>query len=232
VDLMQDRARRQIDLIVAHELGLAKNALASRVDLARQSQSARGMLRSGNTIIACINVMESLGETFLRDVKRKVRAVCCDLDGFALFSKAMDDFLGNCDQELAKVVLMIGMGGPESIAIQRAARERLEAVRTNINARLAIARFDFEQAEKPSHDKSLLAAPQVTKKKGGRLPAEFWDDMWAAIAVALYDGTLQPKRQSDIERAMLDWLSENGHSAAPSTVRGRARRLWDRMLKD
>ena len=67
-------------------------------------------------------------------------------------------------------------------------------------------------------------------KPGGRPPAAFWDDLWAAIAVALYVGELVPKTQADIEGAMADWLEGNGHSAAESTIRARARRLWDGIV--
>lgn len=72
----------------------------------------------------------------------------------------------------------------------------------------------------------------IEPRKGGRPPSEFWDDMWAAIAAALYDGTLNPKTQADVERAMTEWISANGSSAANSTVRARARRLWDRVSRD
>lgn len=71
--------------------------------------------------------------------------------------------------------------------------------------------------------------PAKAPGKGGRPPAEFWDDMWAAVATALYDGTLTAKTQADVERAMAEWIEANGYSAADSTVRARARRLWDRL---
>ncbi len=32
--------------------------------------------------------------------------------------------------------------------------------------------------------------------------AAHWDEMWAAVAVMLYTGDLQPRTQADIERAM------------------------------
>ena len=68
--------------------------------------------------------------------------------------------------------------------------------------------------------------PGPTSSKAGRPPAEWWDDMWIEICRRLYVGDLQPKRQADVENAMNDWIAANGNSAAPSTVRSRARKLW------
>ncbi|MET4323713.1 hypothetical protein [Bradyrhizobium sp. RT5a] len=67
--------------------------------------------------------------------------------------------------------------------------------------------------------------------KGRRPPADWWDDLWIEIARQLYVGDLKPKRQADIENAMSDWLSRRGSGAATSTIRERARRLWQ-VIKD
>jgi len=62
---------------------------------------------------------------------------------------------------------------------------------------------------------------------GGRPPAAFWDDMSNAIWGDIYRGALIPKRQADIERAMLDWAEANGHDASVSAVRPRARKMFE-----
>ena len=69
----------------------------------------------------------------------------------------------------------------------------------------------------------------VTQEKRGRPPAKWWDEMWVAIAIQLYTGDLQPKKQADIEKAMLDWVASRGESAAPDTIRVRARKLWNAL---
>ncbi|WP_196232981.1 hypothetical protein [Sphingomonas segetis] len=51
------------------------------------------------------------------------------------------------------------------------------------------------------------------------------------MARQLYGGDLQPKRQADIEKAMHDWLSANGHTAGETQVRERARKLWQTIEK-
>jgi hypothetical protein len=42
----------------------------------------------------------------------------------------------------------------------------------------------------------------------------------------LYGGHLIPSKQADIENAMHQWLSDHNESAAQSTIRDRARKLW------
>lgn len=61
---------------------------------------------------------------------------------------------------------------------------------------------------------------------GGRPPKSWWDDLWIDIARQLYNGDLKPVRQADIERAMSDWVTANGHDASPSTLKPRAAKLW------
>jgi hypothetical protein len=78
----------------------------------------------------------------------------------------------------------------------------------------------------PNTETTTSTLTSANRPKGGRPAAEWWDDLWVEICRQLYVGDLQPKSQGDIERAMLDWLATKGQSAAHSTVRGRARKLW------
>ena len=78
-----------------------------------------------------------------------------------------------------------------------------------------------------------LAAPTRTltdaskgPAAGGRPPAAWWDDLWVEICRQLYVGDLKPKRQADVVTAMLKWVSANGHEAAETTIKERARKLW------
>jgi hypothetical protein len=67
--------------------------------------------------------------------------------------------------------------------------------------------------------------------KGGRPKADWWEDLWIEICRQLYVGDLKPKTQADIERAMLQWISDQDKSAGGTTVRDRASKLW-RAIKD
>lgn len=83
-----------------------------------------------------------------------------------------------------------------------------------------------ERATKPQ---ALLPQPTArpVQSTGGRPPKPFWDPLWASVAAQLYNGDLKPKRQADIERAMLDWLDANDHDAGETVVRTKAKLLWD-----
>lgn len=69
------------------------------------------------------------------------------------------------------------------------------------------------------------------KPRGGRRPANWWDDLWAEIGAQIYLGDLKPECQADIEGAMLDWIEGQGFSASQSTVRERARKLFKAIEK-
>jgi len=62
--------------------------------------------------------------------------------------------------------------------------------------------------------------------KGGRPPAEWWDDLWIEIFRQIWLGDLKPKVQADIEDAMMTWAVSKDHNPATSTIRARARKLW------
>lgn len=70
------------------------------------------------------------------------------------------------------------------------------------------------------------------KKNGGRQPAEWWDRLWIEICRQLYCGELIPKKQSDLEKAMLDWLATQDENPSVSTIRTRARPLWDAISQE
>jgi hypothetical protein len=72
----------------------------------------------------------------------------------------------------------------------------------------------------------------VAKGEGGRPKARWSDDLWIEMCRQLYEGDLKPKKQSDIKRAMMDWLSTHGEEPAESTIKDRARKLWAVIGKD
>ena len=68
--------------------------------------------------------------------------------------------------------------------------------------------------------------PEQPKGQKGRSPAIWWEDCLIAMFVAIYSNDLKLNKQADLEKAMADWISINGHSATDSTVRIRASKLW------
>jgi hypothetical protein len=74
-------------------------------------------------------------------------------------------------------------------------------------------------------------APAATpaRERGGRPRKDFWDELWVDICVQIYEAKLIPKRQADIEKAMLDWATKHGHDLSEATVRPRAKMLFSRL---
>lgn len=229
---MNDREREQLNLIVTHGLVTRKRALDERIDTVFADHSAKGRLHSGATVKVSVRVMHEIADDLLSDIGAKAKAIVSDKDAFDLVSTAANDFLDHCaDSQLPPVIKMANgrlQGSPDG-SVVRASHALFDDVRADINAKLAILAFDFGGTA-PAPIIAPMASPVPSPaKKGGRPPAEFWDDMWAAIAAALYNGALVPKSQADVERAMLEWIEGNDYSAVQSTVRARARRLWDRI---
>lgn len=75
------------------------------------------------------------------------------------------------------------------------------------------------------------ASPTSRGPSGGRPAAAWWDDLWIEMCRKLWTGELQPKKQSDIKSAMMNWASVQGHDPADSTIRARARKLWTVLKK-
>jgi hypothetical protein len=68
--------------------------------------------------------------------------------------------------------------------------------------------------------------------QGGRPPANWWEDLIIDIFAKIYRGDLKPERQSHVEDAMNDWLVAHSHSASGSTVRKRARKVWEAVNRE
>jgi len=92
---------------------------------------------------------------------------------------------------------------------------------------VSLLRADIEKMIRTGPPSPAAAqAPAVpTATAGGRPPADWWDDLWIEICRQLYAGELIPKKQSDIEGAMKDWLATRGEHPSDSTLRPRARKL-------
>ncbi len=79
----------------------------------------------------------------------------------------------------------------------------------------------------------INAAPKVAPTPAGlrgRPRGGHWEDMLIEMARRIHFGDFKPAKQANLERAMLDWLSENGHPGDESTVRLRASKLFKAMM--
>jgi hypothetical protein len=69
--------------------------------------------------------------------------------------------------------------------------------------------------------------PKPKQHPRGRTPNAWWADAWLEIACQLFTGDLQPDKQADIENALLQWASDNGHEMSERTARTAAQKLWN-----
>jgi hypothetical protein len=85
----------------------------------------------------------------------------------------------------------------------------------------------YPPVRQPTATSDPLPDPRQTP--GGRPPASFWDDLWCSVWGQIYRGDLKPKLQADVEKAMLEWASAHGHEPSHSTIRSRARKLFQAL---
>lgn len=231
--------RTQVQKILEYRSASAKREFEQRRTAVYADHSAKGCLQSGATIRAVIRIMEEIGAEFLTEIIGQVSAVAQDVEAFAALRGSFDELWNWLASELASTVnIAAGRHATDdrSDSASRAAEALLDKSRGLVGQKLELYRFTFTRAAPAEPSKPIKASESLKveavatcRPKGGRPIAQHWDDMWAATAVALFTGDLKPKSQADIEGAMLTWLEDNGFSAATSTVRGRARRLWDRL---
>lgn len=79
---------------------------------------------------------------------------------------------------------------------------------------------------------TVAAASQQPAPNGGRPPADWWEDCIIHVAFQYFRADIKPKTQADVERAMQEWITGRGYEIAPSTVRARARKLWQAIKTD
>lgn len=80
------------------------------------------------------------------------------------------------------------------------------------------------------HSAQRASTSASVANPGGRPRKEFWDVLWCAVWGQVYRAELIPRRQADVERAMLDWAEANDHDVSESTIRPLARKMHVEML--
>lgn len=78
--------------------------------------------------------------------------------------------------------------------------------------------------KKPEPEKPAPILPDLGK--GGRPRKEWWDDFWIEICRQIYDNELNPKTQADLERAMFEWVENQGFDVGETTIKAAAKKLF------
>ena len=93
-------------------------------------------------------------------------------------------------------------------------------------------RADIEKLIPPESAAQPVLPSPPSPAAGGRPPADWWEDLLIEICFQHFRGDLKPKVQADIERAMQEWITTKGYEAASSTVRTRARKVWQAIKSE
>jgi hypothetical protein len=216
---------RHVELALQDAVRDYKQALNGLLQAMYADHASKGRLQSGATVRAAIRIMDDLACDAVQSTAATVRDISRDADAIVAFRTAMSDLIEFFRDEMPTVVRMASGRMPcePNSSVEAAALTLFSEMESKIERKIGIA--EFQLSPQPGDQTSPTATERISKT--GRRPAPFWDDMWASIACDLYEGDLKPQTQADVELAMLRWIEDNGYSAAVSTVRARARRLWD-----
>ena len=219
---MNDGERQQIDRLSARAKDRSVRDFAAQLKIIYADHSAKGLLRSGATIKAAIRQMEASIRQEMTSLLDEVGAVSRSEDAYAEIVSTVQAILAAVAEELPNVIRLAGQG-PGSRA-GSAALDLYYTMKSDIEADLVIARHGFVSGEVTP---PVAASP--AKNRGGKPLAAHWDEMWADIAVQLWNGDLSPRKQADIKRAMDDWFITNKIEVGDTAVIERARRLWQKI---
>lgn len=231
---MEQELARQIALILEHESERAFREAHDSDQSMLAQHSAKGVLQSGGTVKRAIKICSEIAHRVLDDLLASIGKVDKSQEAFDLLRQGFEAFLARLEQEELLYVARVssGRGRKEPDANLWEATLREFAVhKVELARRLDLASFDFRSAPKMeleavANDRNLKLR---AKNKGGKPLAKHWDAMWAAMAVELWTGGLDPKSQADIKAAMFNWFNEAEIDVGDTALTQRARQLWQAM---
>lgn len=231
--------RSQIRLILEHLCSETLRKTEQTQKALYAEHSARGVLGSGATVKRTIENIEIKAGELVEQAVDQVAAVAQDMDAFTVIVSSVTAIFRGFEPHVTKAVSLAIRGGDAGFESVRSAGDtRFVEMRSRIFKQLEIHRFSFTKPSAGDLAAQRLrifgAAPQqaVTTSKrntGGKPLAEHWDKMWAAIAVTLWTGALQPKSQADVKAAMFDWFNKAELEVGDTALTQRARQLWQAM---
>lgn len=233
---MDTSERQQIRLILDDALDNSKCSFAESLKALYAKSSASGTLRSGKTLKQIADLLEKEGEKFISSTLDTISSVAMDTEAFQMFSEQLNHFSNEVRRDLEDDnVVNVCTGQSRSSSAGKAFWDLFNNVFVRLKRQKDIRAFSFTKPAPSSRadfsGSKTAIQKEPLKNNGGKPLAKHWDSMWAAIAVQLYNGDLKPETQADIERAMLDWLTQNEIDAGERTVRNRARSLWQTLIE-
>lgn len=233
---MDTNERQQIRLILEDALDNSHRSIEAGTKELYAQASASGTLRSGNTLKKKIHLLEREGEKFISGTLDKISTVAMDTEAFHMFGEQLEHLLNQARRNIEddRIISHI-TGQSRTSAAGQAFWKLFDGALIRLKRQKDIRAFSFTKPAPSSRVQlgghSVNSEKEQVKNKGGKPLAKHWDAMWAAIAVQLHLGDLEPKTQADIERAMLAWLANEDIDAGERTVRNRARVLWQALIE-
>ena len=232
---MDARKRQHIALIREEAIAEAGEAWKKRIDQLLTKFASKGRLNSGATIRSAVNLMEEISLVSKEQLDSKIRIVCQNEYAFHQIETGMSSILVHFELRSQEVLKVIDRSAI-SQSVHTASKDLFDQMAGRIKRKVALLEFEYqdegEAGPKGSAKQTQRSVALAPISKVGRHTAKFWDEVWAEICYQLYTGDLQPKKQADIEEAMSQIIINAGQSAAESTVRGRARIIWDKLSAD
>lgn len=189
--------------------------------------SARGILKSSMTAMAAIDLTEKQANDYLDRAIALVGEVVKDEESFDLVVRHITATFRTLEAHVRKATTLAQGNGERASNFAKAVDDRFAEVRDHVMGRLQIERFNFLRAGSDSAKPNMpQEAAALSRNPGGKPLAQHWDAMWAAIAVQLWSGDLDPKTQADVKTAMFAWFNANGIEIGDTAVTQRARQLW------
>lgn len=234
---MQPAVRSHIRLALLHAHEQVLIGLKDHLQSLYSQFNADNRLHSDAMLRSAIRAIEEHGRQFVTTAIDRISGVEQSFASFAMIEDGFAGFISVLEAEVENATdTAVGHDGnaDHKNNMGKLATEGFGEVRRRLKSQLELHRMPFcLKVSEPAFAQSTSAPhPQPSstpKNKGGRPLADHWDEMWAEIAVKLWNGDWEPKTQADVEREMHEWLAAHDLDAGDTTVRARARKLWDKM---
>lgn len=236
---MDTLERNQVRLILEHLSSETLRATENAQKVMCAEHSAKGTLRSGATVKRAVSIIEDHAFTYVDQAIEQVAEVAKDVEAFTLIVSSFNALFRGFEPHLENATRLATAGtNQRTDSVRTAGLRQFLDTRARAFKQLEIHRFSFVKPSRgdlaASGVRVVIPAangPPVAEKRnaGGKPLAAHWDAMWAAVAVQLWSGELQPKSQADVKKAMLEWFNAAEIDIGDTAVTQRARQLWQAM---
>lgn len=236
---MDTLERNQVRLILEHLTSEMLRLVGTAQKAMHAEHSAKGSLRSGNTVRRAVDIVEEHAMKFVEQAVDQTSAVAQDMDAYNVITASLTAVFRGFEPHLHDAVRLATAGmGERSQSVVQSGDKLFADMRRRVFKQLEIHRFSFVRPSKGTlaaqRERLRGLLPVVTEEpkrrnNGGKPLAPHWDTMWAAIAADLWNGDLEPKSQKDIKKAMFEWFNAAGIEIGDTAVTQRARQLWQAM---